>query len=217
MPLHPLSKGQTQKFGIVCRLGPGPGLTPALHTVRPSVPPSSPFPSTKHPCNGTPRSPSARPRKTVTDPRWKVTRARHVQLNTPLAASHLQECHIGLRASMQQDAVLRVRALPESTASQTPRAACPEEPCGAGNYGKVKNKSFLRSPAPPQTSAHMHSAQPANTQIDTPTAETVGVSGEPSGFYCIFIREKTETCLNLKCDAAHSKLGEAASNICREI
>lgn len=53
VPLHPLSMGQTQKVGIVCSLGPGPGLTPPLHTVRPRVPSSSPFPSTQTPlqCN----------------------------------------------------------------------------------------------------------------------------------------------------------------------
>lgn len=53
MPLHPLSMGQAQKVGIVCSLGPGLGLTPALNTVCPSVPSSSPFPCTQTPlqCN----------------------------------------------------------------------------------------------------------------------------------------------------------------------
>lgn len=46
-------------------------LTPPLHAVRPSArPPARP---PKHPRNATPGSPSTQPRKTVTDPRCRVT------------------------------------------------------------------------------------------------------------------------------------------------
>lgn len=42
VPLHPLSMGQAQWAGIVHRLGPGLGLTPALNTLHPTVPAPSP-------------------------------------------------------------------------------------------------------------------------------------------------------------------------------
>lgn len=60
LPLHPLSMGPAQRTGIVHRLGPGLGLTPAPNTLHPGVPASSPLPMPKpkhtH-CNVTPGCP----------------------------------------------------------------------------------------------------------------------------------------------------------------
>lgn len=73
--------GQAQWAGIVCRLGPGLGLTPALNMVHPSLLPTPLSPVPKQPCNGTPGSPSAQPWKTVTDPHFQLTQTSPVQLN----------------------------------------------------------------------------------------------------------------------------------------
>lgn len=128
-----------------------------------------------------------------------------------------QECHTGMRASGQKRPPVsgsvhdgcahqrqahlapssRVHVLPGRATSQAPRAACPEEPRGSGNYGKVKNKSSLHRLRRQLTCT----APSRHARKQThPRPEQPHMQESPLDFTAFPYDRSSGACLNMKCE-----------------